>query len=75
MIIGTCSICGGPVETDMEGVGRCKRCHAKATRPWGPVIPMDPPMPPYPVYPCIPQSPPDWRNGSFIVSCSSFLKG
>lgn len=48
-VIGTCSICGGPVEeyTALHIVGpfpppRCARCGATMEKPHGPTIPMKP---------------------------------
>ncbi len=45
---GTCSRCGGPVQTpDLWGgtvppTPTCSRCGAVASKPFGPVVPMDP---------------------------------
>ena len=44
-IIGTCSICGGPVrKLSCEAPARCEKCGAMAAE-HGPVIPMVPPQP------------------------------
>lgn len=51
--IGTCSICGGPVQVPSVWMGltppvpTCSRCGARATESYGPIIPM---TPIYPVY-------------------------
>jgi hypothetical protein len=42
-IIGTCSICGGPVKTHINGTKYCERCGAEEKCDYGPIIPMDPP--------------------------------
>lgn len=42
MIVGTCSICGGPVEGSDIGEKRCCRCGAAERINYGPVIPMVP---------------------------------
>lgn len=47
-IVGTCSICGGPVtvpETWMgiyQPIPKCESCGAIEKQPFGPVIPMEP---------------------------------
>ena len=44
-LIGTCSICGGPVELPsmmVNPVPCCKNCGAVARNPHGPVIQMQP---------------------------------
>jgi len=46
MLIGRCSNCGGPVHTDMEGIGHCALCGA--TTNFGRIIPMGPPVEPFP---------------------------
>ncbi len=48
MIVGTCSICRGPVEVPEYWMGsirpqeRCSRCGATGAPNYGPVIPMTP---------------------------------
>lgn len=51
-VIGTCSVCGGPVEQYLylHIVGpfppaECASCGAKESQPHGPVIPMRPSVP------------------------------
>ena len=41
MIIGTCSICGGPVKASADGSPSCSQCGARGKGPYGPVIPME----------------------------------
>lgn len=49
-ILGTCSLCGGPVTVPHAWLGtspplpECKHCHARPRRPYGPVIDMQPRM-------------------------------
>ena len=45
MFIGFCGNCGGRVETDMEGIGHCRNCHASQIKN---TIPMGPPPKPWP---------------------------
>lgn len=42
VIIGTCSICGGPVTSLPSGMAVCTQCGAQS---YGPVIPMHPVKP------------------------------
>ena len=48
MILGTCSLCGGPVEVPDVWLGTipptptCKHCGATKKEPYGPVVPMTP---------------------------------
>ena len=51
-VIGTCSICGGPVALpelwggDMPPIPKCKRCGATKPNPYGPVVTMKKPTTP-----------------------------
>jgi hypothetical protein len=47
-VIGTCSLCGGPVVVPsmmINPVALCSRCGAARKTSYGPVIPMEPPSP------------------------------
>lgn len=61
-IVGTCSLCGGPVEAAYEGErGVCQDCGAKEKRDYGKTIPMvpKPAEPPPPYVPIEPMPQPD----------------
>lgn len=48
MIIGTCSICAGPVDDSMTlcGAPKCRRCGALKKMSYGPIVDMEPCQPP-----------------------------
>jgi hypothetical protein len=45
-VIGTCSLCGGPVVLPsmmVHPVAHCQKCGARQKQPHGPVVPMEKP--------------------------------